>query len=152
MTQFTLDYAIWVFVSALAVLQASAAWSGLAGLLFLRPWPRATLRGSLLLAAAVFAWYFTSGRRNQPDTGLGLDGNEQAAWFTVTVGAAFALTLLLSSIVNHRWGPTQGWDRAVHRWPPSGVEWLRHTTFARAAAARARAAAGWLLALGGRGR
>lgn len=139
MTQFVLDYTLWAFACALAVLQAAAAWSGLSGLLFFRRWPAGTLRVSLAIIVLAYFWFFASAERNQPDTGLGLDGPTQSQWFAVAAGAAFLLTLVLSSIVNHRWGRAHGWDPVEDRCSLLGAEWLRRTTFARALAARARA-------------
>lgn len=130
-TPFIADYALWVFLSALGVLQFVAARSALTGLLFLRRWPRPSAYLGLMLAAASLVWFFVSEFRNLPDTQTGLNGNTQALWFVLSTSAAVAVTFLASSALNHRWGAANGWDPA-ERSAPSGLGWLEHTTFARA--------------------
>ncbi len=134
------DYVLLVFLGALGTVQVSAARSHLLGLLFLRPWPRASEVLGAALVIGAFVWFFSSGgSRNIPDTQGGLDGTDQAAFFSIGAGVAFAFTLLVSSVVNHAWGAQHGWDARVDRWPPSGLTWLERTTFARAVAARLKA-------------
>ena len=135
-SEFLLDYTLWVFLSALGVVQFVAARSGLLGLLFFRRRRRATLLLAPAWVVGAFTWYFASDFRNHPDTTLGLDANEQALWFALGSAVALALTLAVSSAVNHRWGGGHGWDASSGGAPPIGLTWLERTTFARALAAR----------------
>ncbi len=141
-TPFIFDYTVWVFFSALGVLQIAAVNSGLHGLLFARRWPRASLLVSTLVIIAAFTWFFASEFRNLPDTTVGLDGNIQGRWFAISGAAAVVVTFLLSSAVNHRWGARGAQYPGEGPWPPSGLTWLERTTFARAVAARATALRG----------
>ncbi len=127
---FIADYTLWVFLSALGVLQFVAARSGLFGLLFIRRWPRATAYASAALGVASSAWFFGSGARNLPDTVSGLDGVTQSLWFAVAATAAVAVTFLGTSAINHRWGA--GYRRDLSAQPPTGLDVLERTTFARA--------------------
>ncbi len=134
---FIADYTLWVFLSALGVLQLVAARSGLAGLLFVRRRPRATAYAGAALVAASFAWFFGSGVRNLPDTVSGLDGVTQSLWFAVAATAAVAVTFLGTSAINHAWGA--GYERDASPPQPAGLDVLEHTTFARALWAAAAA-------------
>ena len=139
MSEFEAAYALWVALGTLGVAQYAAVSNGLWGIVLLRRWPRATRVGSALIVIAAFAWFFISEDRNLPDTGDGLDGVEQARWFALAATASLLVQLGVSSVVNHRWGASHGWDPAEERWPPEGLTWLERTTFARALAARIRA-------------
>ncbi len=127
---FIADYTLWVFLSALGVIQLVAARGGLSGLLFLRRWPRPTAYAGAALVAASFAWFFGSEVRNLPDTVSGLDGNTQSIWFAVGGVGAAAVTLLGTSAINHRWGA--GYRRDPSTPPTVGFDVLERTTFARA--------------------
>lgn len=142
MSDFEAAYALWVALSTLGVAQYAAVSNGLRGIVILRRWPIATKVCSALIVIGAFAWFFISEDRNLPDTGAGLDGVEQARWFALAATASLLVQLGVSSIVNHRWGASHGWDPAEERWPPAGLTWLEHTTFARALAARIRATFG----------
>lgn len=142
MTDFEAAYALWVALGTLGVAQYAAVSNGLWGMVLLRRWPNATKICSTLIVIGAFAWFFISDDRNQPDTGYGLDGVEQARWFALAATASLLVQLGMSSIINHRWGASQGWDPAEERWPPAGLTWLERTTFARALAARIRATFG----------
>ena len=133
---FIADYTLWVFGSALGVVQLVAARGGLAGLLFLRRWPRVTAYAGAALVVASFAWFFGSEPRNVPDTAAGLDGNEQLIWFAVAVGSAVVVTLLGGSALNNRWGAGHRPGASVESGPAAGIEALEHTTFVRALWAR----------------
>lgn len=124
------EYFLFVFVAALGVLQVAAAYSRLDGLLLLRRRAVAGLVG-LALAVGAFLWFFASGPRNVPDTQGGLDGNAQAGLFAAAAGAALAVTLVVSSLLNSRraGGAVQG----------LGLDALRNTTYARALLEGARA-------------
>jgi len=117
------------FLGAMGVLQFAFASNGILGMLFLRRLPRASAALGVAFVLAAFVWFFANGPRNVPDTGAGLDGNDQARWFATAAAAAFAVTALASSAINDRWGakaPGEG----------VGLDALRHTTFARALARR----------------
>ena len=129
---FIADYTLWVFLSALGVLQFAAARGGFSGLLFLRRWPRATVYASAALVAGSFGWFFGSEARNLPDTVSGLDGVTQSLWFAVGATGAVAVTFLGSSALNHRWGAGYPSDAPTQPRPPAGFDALERTTFVRA--------------------
>lgn len=139
MSAFETEYCLWVAFSTLGVTQSAAVSNRLWGLVILRRWPAATKLCSALIVAGAFAWFFISEERNLPDTGAGLDGVEQARWFAIAATVSLLAQIGVSSIVNHRWGASHGWDSVEERWPPEGLTWLERTTFARALAARVRA-------------
>ncbi len=142
MSAFEAAYSLWVFTSAIGVVQFAAVRGGLWGLVVFRKRPRFTQAASVLLVAASFVWFFASGDRNVPDTGEGIDGVVQARFFAIAAAAAAALLAAVSSIVNHRWGAGGVHDDRLRRlWPPEGLDCLERTTLARAAAARVRALA-----------
>ena len=140
-SSFALDYVVFVFGSAFGVLQFAFAQAGLSGLLFLRPWPRLTQALAVVVVVGAFAWFFGAEPRNIPDSGAGLEANSQAWLFASAAGTAVAGTFLVTSVLNHRWGRDHGWDPQAETWPPSGVDWLRRTTFARALGLRLKAVA-----------
>lgn len=120
MTDFAWDYLLFVSFSALGVLLTVTAYSRLNGvLLFGRR--LSMLIGALLILGA-FAWFFLSAPRNQPDTGVGLNGNEQALLFSAGAGAALVLVLALSSLRN--------WSM-VGSSHHLGMEALRHSSYLR---------------------
>ncbi len=126
-TQFTFEYALFVFIGALGALQLVFAGNGMRGALFIsRSLPASVLLGGLLVLGT-FVWFFASAPRNLPDTGLGLDGNDQTRWFTVAGATALALTLLVTSALNDRWART-------YRGGRRGLDALEQTTFLRAVA------------------
>ena len=125
---FALDYFVFVFVAALGVLQAVAAYSDLRGLLLIRSRPLAFFLG-LAAASLAFIWFFASEPRNLPDTQGGLDGNQSAGLFAVAAGSALLLTLLFPSVVNRSLG-TRGQPL------DPGLDALRETTFLKALSLR----------------
>jgi hypothetical protein len=141
LSSFAFDYVIFVFGSALGVLQFTFARAGLNGLLFLRPWPRLTQVLALVVVAGTSVWFFGSEPRNIPDTGAGLEANSQAWMFAVATATAGAAIFLITSVIHHRWGRDHGWNSETDAWPPAGVDWLRRTTFARALGLRFKAMA-----------
>ena len=142
MSDFEAAYVLWVALSTLGVAQYAAVTNGLWGIVVLRRWPNATKVCSALIVVGAFAWFFISEDRNQPDTGYGLDGVEQARWFAIAAALSILVQIGISSVVNHRWGACHGWDATEERWPPPGLTWLERTTFVRALAARIRAIGG----------
>lgn len=136
MSDFEAAYVLWVALGTLGVTQYAAVSNGLWGLVLLRRWPGVAKVCSGLIVIGAFLWFFVSEDRNLPDTGDGLDGVEQARWFATAAAVSILMQIGVSSIVNHRWGASHGWDPAEERWPPAGLTWLERTTFARALAAR----------------
>ena len=118
------DYVIWVFLAATGVIQIAAAHAGLTKLLFIRARPWAYALGFLLVVAG-FAWFFREGARHVPDTAAGINGNEQAARFTLTCLAAGAFTMLVSSVLNFR--PAEASPDVAE-----GLEALRPRTYVQA--------------------
>lgn len=98
MTDFATDYLLFVFLSALGVLLSVTAYGRLNGLLLLGRRLSVMVGGTLSVSS--FVWFFTSEPRNLPDTGAGLDGNEQTLLFVAGAGSALLLILVLSSIRN----------------------------------------------------
>jgi len=128
---FILDYCILVFWACCGVLQMAAAHNGIHGLLFLKDRRLSVLLG-LALVVGAFAWFFLSGPRNVPDSGPGLNGNEQFGYFFAGFGAALAFTLLVSSLLNRRLG---GGRVSL----PSGMDALRESNYLRAVCRTLRA-------------
>ena len=120
MTDFALDYLLFVFLSALGVLLLVTAHSRLDGLLLVGR--RLSFVAGALLVAGAFSWFFASDSRNMPDTGTGLDGNEQALLFVIGASAALVVVLVLSSLRN--WSLAGGQEGR-------GVEALRNGSYLR---------------------
>ncbi len=118
---FIFDYLALVFFASCGVFQMAAACNGLQGLLFFKGRRTAFLFG-LALWVGVFAWFFLSEPRNQPDTGLGLTGNQQFGYFFAGSGTGLAFTLLISSIRN------LGLGRGLSPVPP-GLDALRQSNY-----------------------
>jgi len=121
---FILDYLILVFWGSCGVFQLAAAYNTIRGLLFFQDRRLSALLGLGLIVAA-FAWFFLSGPRNVPDTGPGINGNEQFGYFFAGSGAGLAFTLLASSLRNRELGRGR---LSV----PSGMDALRETNYLRA--------------------
>lgn len=117
------DYLLMVVLASAGVLQLAAVYGGLRGLLLHRNPTVSALLG-LLMVAAGFIWFFAPGPRHIPDTHGGLAGNQQAGMFVIGATCAILLTLILSSLVNHkrlRFGPTNR----------NGLVGLRDATYLR---------------------
>lgn len=121
MSDFALDYLAFVFTSAAGVIMAATARSGLDGLLITGR--RLSYLVSLTLIAGSTWWFFASQPRNVPDTGPGLDGNEQAVLFVLGAGAAMALILIVSSLRN--------WFMEAEAPEESGLDALRSGGYLR---------------------
>ena len=119
---FVPDYLLLVFFASCVVFQFAEVCNGLQGLLFFKGRRTALLFG-LALWIAAFTWFFLSSPRNQPDTGLGLTGNQQFGFFFVGSGAGLAFTLLLSSLRN--------WNLGKGPYP-IGLDALRQSNYLRA--------------------
>ena len=127
---FILDYFILVFWASCGVFQLAAAYNGIRGLLLLQDRRLSVLLGLALIVGA-FAWFFLSTPRNVPDSGPGMNGNEQFGYFFACSGAGLAFTLLVSSLCN----------RALGRGRvslPAGMDALRESNYLRALYRRLR--------------
>ena len=123
-SSFVLDYFLLVIFASCGLYQMAAAYNDLRGLLFCRSRRWAFLLG-LALWAGAFTWFFLSEPRNQPDTGLGLTGNEQFGFFFAGSGTGLTATLLLSSLRN--WSLGRGASS-----PAAGLDVLRESNYLRA--------------------
>ena len=121
MSDFALDYLAFVFTSAVGVIMAATARAGLNGLLITQR--RLSYLVGLILIVGASWWFFASQPRNVPDTGPGLDGNEQAALFILGAGAALALILIVSSLRN--------WAMHAEAAEVSGLDALRSGSYLR---------------------
>ncbi len=121
LSDFGRDYFLLVFVASLGVLQLTAAYSRLYGLLLFNR----ALSSLLGLAAVVlaFTWFFASEPRNIPDTSSGLDGNQQALLFSAGVLAALVTTLVVSSLRH--------WSMAGGDEDDRGLDALRRASYLR---------------------
>jgi hypothetical protein len=127
---FGLDYFLFVFIAACGILQMAAAYSLLKGA-YILPHRAATALLGLILTIGAFAWFFASESRDVPDTGAGLNGNQQAMLFVTGCGAAVLAVMLASSVVNWRMRPRDGKHLP-------GMSALRHTSFLHALSASMR--------------
>ncbi len=93
-------------------------------MLFFQHRPGSFMLGVALVAAS-FTWFYLSEPRNVPDSALGLNGNEQFAYFFAGLGTALVFTLIVSSLTN--WTLGAGRTRL-----PNGLDALRESTYLRA--------------------
>ncbi len=121
MSDFALDYLAFVFASAVGVMMAATARAGLDGLLIAGR--RLSYLAGLALIAGSAWWFFASQPRNVPDSGQGLDGNEQAVLFVLGAGAALALMLIVSSLRN--------WSMETEASEVYGLDALRSGSYLR---------------------
>ncbi|PKB66731.1 MAG: hypothetical protein BZY81_06430 [SAR202 cluster bacterium Io17-Chloro-G4] len=118
---FILDYYLLVVIASCGVFQVIGALQGFHGMTFFSNRSASIAIGLAALAGA-FAWFFLSQPRNVPDSALGLNGNEQFAYFFAGSGTGLALTLILSSLRQLRFG-------ADRRELPDGLDALRESTY-----------------------
>ena len=104
---FVLDYILLTCLLSCGVYQAAAACGGFQGLLFFESRVFSIILGLTVFAGAFF-WFFLSQSRNVPDTGLGLNGNEQFGYFFAGSGLGLALTLAVSSLLHRNLGSGLG--------------------------------------------
>ena len=124
MINFTVDYCVAVFISSVGVLQFAFSLGGFKGLLFFRSALVARTLG-LVTAVLGFALFFGTGTRNINDYEGGLDAPDQALFFSLSALAAFATTLIVSSLVNRRMRGA-GFDA------DAGLDALRDSNYASA--------------------
>ncbi len=119
MLSLSLDYLILVFCVCAGVIQITAAYSGLKGLLLL-PSRRAAYALGLALPSGAFAWFVYVGDTGIPGDLGGIEGSEQFALFLLGAAVATALTASLASLL-HMKGTLPGQ-------PQPGMEGLRDGT------------------------
>lgn len=120
---FIADYYLLVFLTSCGLYQIVAAQNRLKGMLFIKNRPGATLFG-LALGGCAIAWFFLSASRNVSDSGHGLNGNEQFAYFFAGLSTGLAFTLIVASLRN--WGLGSRLTEI-----PPGLDALRETTYLR---------------------
>ena len=118
---FEVDYILFIFVASLGVMQLAALKNRLRGI-YLVKIPLLNLVLALALVIGSCLWFFYSEPRNLPDTGDGLDGNQQAMFSVAAAAGAVLFTLAITSLLNAGLG--RGGDKTG-----SGLEALRHTTY-----------------------
>ena len=118
---FEVDYVLFIFLASLGVVQLAALKNRLRALCFIRN-PVLNLALALALVAGSFLWFFISEPRNLPDTGDGLDGNQQAMYSVAAAISAVLFTLAATSLINL--GIGRGGDRQE-----SGLQAMRHVTY-----------------------
>ena len=118
---FEVDYLLFIFLASLGVVQLAALKNGLKGLYFIRI-PPLNLTIALVLVLGALLWFFFSEPRNLPDTGDGLDGNQQAMFAVAAAVAAVLFTLAATSVINAGFG--KGEDKSE-----VGLEALRRATY-----------------------
>ena len=124
MSEFATEYSIFVFIASLGAIQIGASVGELSGLLLVRSPLLARALGTVVIVAAV-VWFFASENRNINDYEGGLDANGQGLYFFYSALGAVIVTLVVSSLVNHRL--TGG-----HAPRPDGFDALKHTMYIRA--------------------
>ena len=118
---FAADYALFIFLASLGVVQLAALRNRLKGLYFIRL-SVLNLALALALVAGSFLWFFISEPRNLPDTGGGLDGNQQAMFSVAAAIGAVLFTLAVTSLLNAGFG--KGEDRRE-----AGLGAMRHASY-----------------------
>ena len=118
---FEADYLLFIFLASLGVVQLAALKNRLKALCFTRI-PVLNLALGLALLAGSFLWFFISEPRNLPDTGDGLNGNQQAMYSVAAAISAVLFTLAATSLINL--GIGRGRDGRE-----SGLQAMRHITY-----------------------
>ena len=124
MTEFKVDYIIFVFVATLGVVQIAAVTGSLRGLLLFGSLLRSGMSGAAMLVTAV-VWFFATDDRNINDVSGGINANGQALYLFSSATSSVVFTLLLSSLFNLRM-------RASAPPPHDGLEVLRTSSFLNA--------------------
>jgi hypothetical protein len=118
MMKLALEYILVVFVAATGVIQASAAFNGLRGLLFFK-YKVITYIFSCVCVLPVLFFFFTWNYRNA--TGI-IEGAQQAGLVCLAMFLAIIFTLIFSSLLNHK----SLYNNAVRT---QGIEALKDVTF-----------------------
>ena len=115
---FAADYVLFIFLASLGVVQLAALKNRLKGLYFIRI-PLLNFVTALALVVGSFLWFFVSEPRNLPDTGGGLDGNQQAMFSVAAAVGAVLFTLATTSLLNAGFGRGEELDEG-RAFKPSG--------------------------------
>ena len=101
MFTFPIDYYLFILAANIGVIQVIAAMKKFHGILLIKSIIATSILG-ITLSASSFIWFFSITNRNINDYEGGLDANQQALLFFLGTLSAFALTFIISSIVNAR--------------------------------------------------
>ena len=116
-----------MFLLCTGVVQVSAAYGGLKGLMFFRNRRICAALGTGLALGAL-VWFFFEGGRNIPDTNGGIAGASQFGLFVLGGFMALLFTFLAASIANYR----NGHSGEISVDTSDGLPSLRKTTFMQA--------------------
>jgi hypothetical protein len=117
------EYLILVFLVCCGVVQVAASFGGLKGLLFIGNRRFATAFGMVVILGSL-TWFFWNGGRNHPDTGGGIAGASQFAYFVLGGFLAMLVTFGITSLTN--FSRTRSDDTT------DGLISLKETTFGQA--------------------
>lgn len=120
MTDFALQYLIWVFFASVGMLQIVAAKNGLRGLQFSSKTGLGFLIGVLCIGGS-YIWFFGSRARNVDGWESGVEGLEQGTLFLVAMLGALVFTLSITSLIHRS-------DINTLPLGQSGVDVLKTTT------------------------
>ncbi len=101
MFTFPIDYYLFVLAANIGVIQVIASMEKFHGILLIKSIIATRILG-ITISASSFIWFFFVTNRNINDYEGGLDANQQALLFFLGTLSAFALTFIISSIVNAR--------------------------------------------------
>jgi hypothetical protein len=98
----TLEYLLFVFIASCGVLQLTAAYSKLKGLLFFQS-RIVTCIFALLVIGGAYAWFIGWGTRLQERImHPGIEGFQQVYCFLLAAVVAIIFTLIISSMINRK--------------------------------------------------
>ena len=123
MSDFAIDYYLFIFVATLGAMQLASLMGRVKGLLIFKS-PIVGWAFGLGLIMGAFIWFFVTDNRNLNDYEGGLDANQQAFFFSMGVLTGVLVTVVFSSIVNFK---MNGCSTARN-----GLEALRHAHYAGA--------------------
>ena len=115
------EYFFVVFVAAVGVIQAAAAYNGINGISFFNRKIYAFFFMFITLGSAITA-FFTWNERNP--TGV-IEGREQFFFFMLAIVSAIGFTLVLSSLLKH-------WSLNGNKVLNDGLDTLKEVTFFQA--------------------
>ena len=117
------EYLLLVFLVCSGVVQVSAAYGGLKGLLLI---PNRRISAALGMGVILgsLTWFFWDGGRNLPDTGGGIAGASQFGLFVLGGFLALLVTFVVTSFTNFSRSPSGD--------TTEGLSSLKETTFGQA--------------------
>ncbi|GEM_PF-1168694 len=116
-----IEYVIFIFFSALGVIQISAGYGKLRGLLITKSINKSIAFGISVLLISMIS-FFRDGGRNIPDTEGGVPGFSQFLLFAIGSSAALFFTFASTSLTNLS-------SSIIHTNNYSGLMGLRHYTY-----------------------